>query len=69
MADVFLAERLRGALDLADAGISVMRQNLRRAHPETSDEEIEQLLRDWINHRPGAEWGDCPGPLRRLPDG
>ncbi|MGH8886588.1 MAG: hypothetical protein ACRDYX_15710 [Egibacteraceae bacterium] len=34
-----------------------MRQNLRRAHPEATAEDIEQLLRDWINHRPGAEWG------------
>ncbi|MGH8887483.1 MAG: hypothetical protein ACRDYX_20410 [Egibacteraceae bacterium] len=63
-----MAERLRIALDLADSGISMMRQNLRRAHPEATAEDIEQLLRDWINHRPGAEWEDCPGPLRRPPD-
>lgn len=68
VADVSLAERLRIALDLADAGISMMRQNLHRAHPEASAEDIEELLRDWISYRPGAEWGDCPGPLRRLPD-
>jgi len=37
-----LAERLRVALDLADAGIDRMRQNLRRAHPGASSKRIEQ---------------------------
>ncbi|MGH8931936.1 MAG: hypothetical protein ACRDZO_15265, partial [Egibacteraceae bacterium] len=50
-------------LDLADAGISLMRQNLCRAHPDASPERIEELLIDWINHRPG----DCPGSPRSLP--
>lgn len=62
-------ERLRAALDLAEAGVAVMRQNLRRAHPDAPAEHIEQLLRKWIGRRPGAEKGDCPGPPRRLREG
>jgi hypothetical protein len=49
------------ALDLFQAGVDVMRQNLRRRHPEAQDEEIERLLGDWLQERPGAESGDCPG--------
>ena len=51
----------RTALDLFDTGLDVMRQNLRRSHPEAGDEEIERLLHQWLLDRPGAEAGDCPG--------
>jgi Rv0078B-related antitoxin len=52
---------LRGALDLFETGVQLMQQNLRRAHPQASDEEIKRLLAEWLQHRPGAESGDCPG--------
>lgn len=45
-----------------------MRQNLRRAHPHESDAEIAQRLGSWIRTRPGAEHGDCTGPLFGWPD-
>jgi hypothetical protein len=54
-------DSFRMALDLFQAGVDVMRQNLRRRHPEAQDEEIERLLGDWLQERPGAESGDCPG--------
>lgn len=66
MAAEVLVERLRSALELADTGVSLMRQNLRRAHPDASADEVEDMLRDWINRRPGAELGDCPGSIRVL---
>lgn len=69
MAVETVADRLRVALELADAGFALMRQNLRRAHPGASNEEIERLLIDWIGRRPGASAGDCPGPVRRLASG
>lgn len=52
---------LRTALDLFEAGVQLMRQNLRRAHAHATDEEIDALLHAWLHHRPGAEHGDCPG--------
>ena len=58
------AERFRIAMDLFQTGVDLMRQNLRREHPDDSDEEIEARLADWLKTRPGAEHGDCPG--RRL---
>jgi hypothetical protein len=55
------AERLRLALDLYSAGEAMMRQNLRRRHPELDDAGIEQLLIAWLRQRPGAEHGDAVG--------
>ena len=55
------AERLRTTLDLHETGVALMRQNLRRAHPEASDSEIEQLLQAWLCERPGAPDGDAEG--------
>jgi hypothetical protein len=56
-----LADAFRTTLDLFETGVELMRQNLRRSHPEAGDNEIELLLREWLLERPGAESGDCPG--------
>lgn len=56
-----VADAFRTTLDLFDTGLDLMRQNLRRSHPESGDADIERLLRDWLLDRPGAEFGDCPG--------
>lgn len=56
-----IADAFRTTLDLFDTGLDLMRQNLRRRHPEAADEEIERLLREWLLVRPGADAGDCPG--------
>ena len=53
-----LGARLRVALDMVDAGLELMRCNLRRQHPAASDERIQELLNDWLLQRPGAELGD-----------
>jgi hypothetical protein len=55
------AERLRLALDLFEAGESIMRQNLRRRFPAASAAEIEERLEEWLAKRPGAELGDAVG--------
>ena len=55
-------DSFRMTLDLFQTGVDVMRQNLRRRHPEAHDGEIERLLGEWLQKRPGAEFGDCPGP-------
>ncbi len=53
--------RLRTAFDLFTAGERMMRQNLRRRHPEASAAEIEEMLWAWLMRRPGAEYGDGVG--------
>ena len=56
-----IAEAFRATLDLCETGVGLMRQNLRRRHPEAANEDVERLLRAWLLDRPGAEYGDCPG--------
>jgi len=55
------ARRLEIALDLFTDGVDMMRQRLRRLHPELSPRDIETRLSEWLLERPGAEFGDCPG--------
>lgn len=55
------AERLRTALSLFEAGVEMMRQNLRRQFPDADEREIQERLTAWLRHRPGAEHGDCEG--------
>jgi hypothetical protein len=52
-------------LDLFETGLALMRQNLKRAEPDATDDDIDRRLREWLRHRPGAETGDCVG--RPLP--
>lgn len=56
-----VADAFRGTLDLFGTGLDLMRQNLRRGHPEASEEEVERLLDAWLVDRPGATFGDGPG--------
>jgi hypothetical protein len=51
----------RLTLDLFDAGVQLMRQNLRRRNPEADDQTINRQLVSWLRERPGAEYGDSPG--------
>jgi len=55
------ADAFRTTLDLFETGLGLMRQNLRREHPDATEQEIERRLHQWLQYRPGAESGDCPG--------
>lgn len=55
------SEKLRQTLELFEVGVRLMRQNLVRSHPEATEQEIDELLKEWLHERPGAELGDCPG--------
>ncbi len=55
------AERLRLALEMFGVGEALMRQRLRREHPNADDVEIEARLIAWLQERPGAEAGDAVG--------
>jgi hypothetical protein len=56
-----VAERFRITLELYEAGEKMMRQKLRGQFPNADEEEIERKLVGWLQHRPGAEHGDCTG--------
>ena len=49
------------AFDLFDFSVEIMRQNLRRAHADKTQMQIEKRLGLWLETRPGAELGDSAG--------
>ena len=55
------AGSLRVALDLFETGVAVMRENLRRQHPNADEDELTRRLAAWLQSRPGAEAGDADG--------
>ncbi|MFU8803322.1 MAG: hypothetical protein ACNA8W_05895 [Bradymonadaceae bacterium] len=59
--DEVRAQRLRTALDLAESGIQMRLLQLKRHHPNESEEELRERLQAWLRTRPGAEGGDSPG--------
>lgn len=52
--------RLHTAIDLWATGVALQRRSIRRRNPEASDAEVEELLGQWLQDRPGAEMGDGP---------
>ena len=59
--------RLRLALDLFATGEALMRQRIRRLHPDWTDVQVEGGMAEWLHDRPGAESGDAVGrPTNRL---
>jgi hypothetical protein len=56
------AERLGLALELYEVGERMLRQRLRRERPHATPEEIDAEIGRWLQRRPGAEYGDYPGP-------
>ncbi|MEP7214767.1 MAG: hypothetical protein ABI782_00855 [Anaerolineaceae bacterium] len=57
------ATKLRTALAMADAGVAMKRESLRRSHPEATDEEISKLLHEWL----GSKRSDFPGVVGTWP--
>jgi hypothetical protein len=52
-------EKLKTALDLFGLAEAIMRQNLLRKHPESSDAEIDLLLRSWLTKCEETEHADA----------
>ena len=55
------AQRLLEACELHELGCEMMKQNLKRRHPELGPEDLRARYLRWLRHRPGAEEGDAPG--------
>ncbi|WP_437679640.1 hypothetical protein [Sorangium sp. So ce131] len=63
-----VAERFRVAMALYELGEQMLRQKVRRQHPEAGDDEVDARVAEWLHRRPGAELGDaegCPVPWPR----
>ena len=55
---------------LIEAGISLMRQNLKRRYPEKTEAQIDALLSAWLRRVDESMPGDTAGSVRvreRLP--
>lgn len=59
--DPAVLKRMEVAFDLYETAQAIMRQNLRRRHPDLDEDEIERRLTEWRHERPGAEHGDGVG--------
>jgi len=57
-----LVARFHTAVDLWATGVMLRRQTIRRRNPEASAQDVEALLNQWLQQRPGAEMGDGPQP-------
>ncbi len=62
MSEESAADRLRLALDLYEAGEAMLRGRLRREHPDDDEAALDRRVTEWRLRRPGAEFGDYPGP-------
>ncbi len=50
--------RAQTTFDLCDAADQIMRQNIRRRHPELTEAEVEDRLAEWYLSRPkGHSYG------------
>jgi hypothetical protein len=61
-----MTEKPRTALEMFGLGESILREKLRRTHPDASAAEIEAMIDSWLARHPGAEHGDAPGKPRKL---
>lgn len=55
-----MASRFQAAIVMADTGVRMMRQSLRRQDVDASEEEIDARLERWLRDRPM----DAPGRVR-----
>lgn len=62
-ADRYLENAATTAI-LVEAGIALMRQNLRRQHPHESEAEIDARLNAWLYRADDPIPGDTAGPVR-----
>ncbi len=59
--DPEILARAQATFDLCETAEQIMRQNIRRRHPELSEEEVEERLIEWRRQRPDAPLGDAYG--------
>ncbi len=57
-----LIERFHTTVDFWATGVALRRQTIRRGRPDLSDHEVDALLNQWLQERPGAAMGDGPQP-------
>jgi len=56
-----VATAFQATFDLFETGVRLMYQIPAGATQRRATRKIERALREWLQRRPGAEFGDCPG--------
>ena len=56
-----IAKRFQTTLALFELGEAMLRQKLKRKYPHATEAEIDSQVREWLERRPGAEYGDGVG--------
>jgi hypothetical protein len=62
-----MRRRLRLAFKLHEAGVALMRRNLRRRPPDETEAGVDSRRRARLQPRPGAEHGAAAGRPVELP--
>jgi hypothetical protein len=62
-----VVRRFQLTLDLFELGEAMMRQRLRRHYPDATEMDLDVKVEEWLQRRPGAALGDCPGRRRPCP--
>jgi hypothetical protein len=62
-ADKYLENAATTAM-LIEAGFEMMRQNIRRRHPNASEDTVEALLGAWVRRENDPLPGDTAGAVR-----
>ena len=47
--------RMESAFELYELAEQIMRQNIRRRHPGLNEEQVEEHLVEWLQHRDDAD--------------
>jgi len=63
------AEKLKLSLQMFEYGCQLMRENLRRQHPELDAEALERALQAWLRNRSDTDYGGGPMRLGKWPRG
>jgi hypothetical protein len=59
--------RIEMACEMAEAGVRMMEEKIRREHAGMGAEEVARRLQAWLCQRPGAEHGDGVGRYSPCP--
>ena len=62
-----IVRRFQLTLALFELGEAMLRQRLRRQLPQATEADIDSRVTEWLQRRPGAQDGDCPGRVRPWP--
>ena len=59
-----LKRNLEITFDLHEAGVAMMKQNLKRRHPDATEAERREMLRAWLQDTPllGVPFADLDKP-------